>query len=243
VDLIEEIARIFGYDNIPTIPKISIPLGAIQDETSFTDQLKEYANSLGLFEMINNPLQPENLANLTGGAIKVSNPQSMDMAYLRTSLLSGALSVVSRNLNKGEKNLALFEIGNVFNLYEGRNTVNSFEDYVEEEKFIFVLTGKKTGREWNSEEKNYDFFDLKGIVNTFMEKISLDNVLNDSYYVIDNSFYDYYFTKNNNDQVIGLGGKVKSSVLIQFDIDQDVYCFEINLGKLKEITVPEKSFR
>jgi len=90
VDLIEEIARIFGYDNIPTIPKISIPLGAIQDETSFTDQLKEYANSLGLFEMINNPLQPESLANLTGGAIKVSNPQSMDMAYLRTSLLSGA---------------------------------------------------------------------------------------------------------------------------------------------------------
>ena len=243
VDLIEEIARIFGYDNIPTIPKISIPLGAIQDETSFTDQLKEYANSLGLFEMINNPLQPESLANLTGGAIKVSNPQSMDMAYLRTSLLSGALSVVSRNLNKGEKNLPLFEIGNVFNLYEGRNTVNSFEDYVEEEKFIFVLTGKKTGREWYSEEKDYDFFDLKGIVNTFMEKISLDNVLNDSYYVIDNSFYDYYFTKNNNDQVIGLGGKVKSSVLIQFDIDQDVYCFEINLGKLKEITVPGKSFR
>ncbi len=243
VDLIEEIARIFGYDNIPTIPKISIPLGAIQDETSFTDQLKEYANSLGLFEMINNPLQPESLANLTGRAIKVSNPQSMDMAYLRTSLLSGALSVVSRNLNKGEKNLPLFEIGNVFNLYEGRNTVNSFEDYVEEEKFIFVLTGKKTGREWYSEEKDYDFFDLKGIVNTFMEKISLDNVLNDSYYVIDNSFYDYYFTKNNNDQVIGLGGKVKSSVLIQFDIDQDVYCFEINLGKLKEITVPGKSFR
>ncbi|MFB3056332.1 MAG: phenylalanine--tRNA ligase subunit beta, partial [Ignavibacteriaceae bacterium] len=243
VDLIEEIARIFGYDNIPTIPKISIPLGAIQDETSFTDQLKEYANSLGLFEMINNPLQPESLANLTGGAIKVSNPQSMDMAYLRTSLLSGALSVVSRNLNKGEKNLALFEIGNVFNLYEGRNTVNSFEDYVEEEKFIFVLTGKKTGREWYSEEKDYDFFDLKGIVNTFMEKISLDNVLNDSYYATSNRIYDYYFTKNIKDQVIGLGGKVKSSVLIQFDIDQDVYCFEINLGKLKEITVPGKSFR
>ena len=126
VDLIEEIARIFGYDNVPTIPKISIPLGAKHDETSFTDRLKEYANSLGLFEMINNPLQPESLAKLTGSAILVSNPQSMDMAYLRTSLLSGALSVVSRNLNKGEKTLALFEIGNVFNLHEGKDAVNSF---------------------------------------------------------------------------------------------------------------------
>jgi len=114
---------------------------------------------------------------------------------------------------------------------------------VEEEKFIFVLTGKKTAREWYSEEKDYDFFDLKGIVNTFMEKISLDNVLNDSYYVIDNSYYDYYFAKKNNNQVIGFGGKVKSFVLKQFDIDQDVYCFEINLGKLKEITVPGKNFR
>ncbi|MCH7964162.1 MAG: phenylalanine--tRNA ligase subunit beta [Bacteroidetes bacterium] len=242
VDLIEEIARIFGYDNIPTIPKISIPLGAKQDETSFTDHLKEYANSLGLFEMINNPLQLESLAKLTGRAILVSNPQSMDMAYLRTSLLSGALSVVSRNLNKGEKNLELFEIGNVFNLYKGKNTVNSFDDYVEDEQFIFVLTGKKTEREWYSEEKDYDFFDLKGIVNTFMEKISLDNVLNDSYYTIDNSIYDYCFTGNIKDQLIGLGGKVKSSVLKQFDIDQDVFCFEMNLGKLKEITVPEKSY-
>lgn len=242
VDLIEEIARIFGYDNIPTIPKISIPLGAKKDETSFTDHLKEYAHSLGLFEMINNPLQPESLAKLTGRAILVSNPQSMDMAYLRTSLLSGALSVVSRNLNKGEKNLELFEIGNVFNLYEGKNTVNSFDDYVEEEKFIFVLTGKKTEREWYSEQKDYDFFELKGLVNTFIEKISLDNVLNDSYYTTSNSIYDYYFTKNIKDQVIGFGGKVKSSVLEQFDIDQDVFCFEINLGKLKEITVPGKSF-
>ena len=242
VDLIEEIARIFGYDNIPTIPKISIPLGAIQDETSFTDHLKEYANSLGLFEMINNPLQPESLAKLTGRAILVSNPQSMDMAYLRTSLLSGALSVVSRNLNKGEKKLELFEIGNVFNLYEGKNTVNSFDDFVEVEKFIFVLTGKKTEREWYSEEKDYDLFDLKGLVNTFIEKISLDNVLNDSYYATSNSIYDYYFTKDIKDQVIGLGGKVKVSVLKQFDIDQNVFCFEINLGKLKEITVPEKSF-
>ncbi|MGB5850493.1 MAG: phenylalanine--tRNA ligase subunit beta [Ignavibacteriaceae bacterium] len=242
VDLIEEIARIFGYDNIPTIPKISIPLSAKQDETSFTDNLKEYANSLGLFEMINNPLQPESLAKLTGKAIKVSNPQSMDMSYLRTSLLSGALSVVSRNLNKGEKNLALFEIGNVFNLYEGKNTVNSFDDYVEEEKLIFVITGKKTEREWYSEEKNYDFFDLKGIVNTFIEKILLDNVLNDSYYAIDNSIYDYYYTKNIGDQVIGFGGKVNSAVLKQFDIDQDVYCFEINVGKLKGITAPAKIY-
>jgi phenylalanyl-tRNA synthetase beta chain len=166
----------------------------------------------------------------------------MDMAYLRTSLLSGALSVVSRNLNKGEKNLALFEIGNVFNLYEGKNTVNSFDDYVEEEKFIFVITGNKTEREWYSEEKNYDFFDLKGIVNTFIEKILLDNVLNDSYYAIDNSIYDYYYTKNIEDQVIGFGGKVKSAVLKQFDIDQDVYCFEINVGKLKEINAPAKIY-
>jgi phenylalanyl-tRNA synthetase beta chain len=154
---------------------------------------------------------------------------------LRTSLLPGALSVVARNINRGEKNLSLFEIGNVFNLKEGKSEIKSFDDFDEEVKIIFVLSGKKIEREWFSDTQEYDFYDLKGLLNSFLSKISLDNLLNDSYYSIYNNIYEFYLTKNFKDKVVGLGGKVKSHVLKQFDIEQDVYCFEFNFSELKKI--------
>jgi phenylalanyl-tRNA synthetase beta chain len=242
VDLIEEIARISGYDNIPTIPKISIPLGAKQDETSFNDELKQYANAVGFYEMINNPLQSEKLANMTGKAIKISNPISTDMAYLRTSLVPGALSVVERNLNRGEKNLALFEIGNVFNLSERSAEIKNFDDFSEDEKMIFILTGEKIGREWFAGTEKYNFFDLKGVINSFLNKISLDNTLNDSYTSFDNTIYEETFAKFANESLIGTGGRLKYSVLNQFGIEQSVFCFEFYTNSLRNLQKTQKKY-
>ena len=242
VDLFEEIARISGYDDIPTISKISITLDTKHDETIFTNNIRDYSNALGLSEIITNPLQAVQLAKLTGNEIKLSNPLSADMAYLRTSLLPGALSVVARNLNRGEKNLSLFEIGNVFNLKDGNNVINSFDDFEEQEKLIFIFTGKKIEREWYSKTEEYNFYDLKGIINSLFEKISLDNLLNDSYYSIYNNIYEFYLTKTFKGTEVGLGGKVRSVVLKQFDIEQNVFSFEIKLNALKKIPIIGKKY-
>ena len=91
--------------------------------------------------MINNPLQSEKTASVTGNKISILNPQSLDMAYLRTSMVPGALSTIAKNLNSGEKDLALFEIGNVFNR-RSDGAIKSFEDFVETPKLIMILTGK-----------------------------------------------------------------------------------------------------
>ncbi len=242
IDLIEEVARIYGYDNIPTISKISISLGEKIDESAFEDALREHSCSLGFYEMVNNPLQKEQLASLTGNKIQILNPQSVDMAFLRTSLIPGALGVISQNINVGEKNLAMFEIGNVFNMKYGIEEIKNFGDFTEAQKLIFILTGKVNEKSWNSSEKLVDFYDLKGFTNSLLEKISLDNVLNDSYYHNDDSIFDFYFTKNYNKEEIGIGGKVKKEVLKQFDIQQDVYCFELDLTKLKSIKANPKKY-
>jgi len=243
VDIIEEIARISGYNNIPTIPKISIPLGSKKDETNFTNELKEHSIALGLYEMINNPLQSEALAMFAGKAIKVSNPLSMDMAYLRTSLIPGALSVIERNLKRGEKSLALFEIGNIFKLNDDSIDVKSFDDFAEDENIIFVLTGEKTGREWYSDSELYDFFDLKGIVNSFLDKIMLDNPLNDSYNSAENTIYEECFSKSAQTKVIGFGGRIKKPVLNKFNIDQDVFCFEFSVNSLNSLQKADRTFK
>ena len=116
------------------------------------------------------------------------------------------------------------------------------EDFIEERRLLFILTGKERKKKWNSTEKVVDFFLLKGLVDSFITKFSLDNVLNDSYYHSGNRNFAYYFTKNLKEKVIGLGGKVSKDVLKQYDIDQDVYCFELYLEELKEIQQRKKFY-
>ncbi len=241
VDLIEEIARITGYDSIPTISRITITLDKKVNESEFTDNVRSSAIEIGLNEIVNNPLVPEKFAEIIGKPIKVANPQSNDMAFLRTSLVPSALNIVSNNIKRGEKDLAFFEIGNIFNLLSS-GQVKSFEDFKEEANIILIITGYKIFRKWYSKAEKYDFYALKGLVNSFLKKISLDNSLIDLYNTVRNSIYEYNFAKCLNKSVLGYGGKVKSSVLKKFDIDQDVFCFEFNLMKLKNISHGNKTY-
>ena len=241
IDLIEEIARIHGYDNIPTISKIAVTLQKRVDESEFTDRVRDAANSLGFYEMINNPLVKKKSASYNENPIQILNPQNIDMEFLRTSLLPGALSVVSRNINSGEKDLCLFEIGNIFSKKE-LGDIKSFDDFSEAQKLIFIITGKANAKEWHSNERNFDFFDLKGLIDSFLYKISLDNFLNDSYYHGGNNFYEFLLTKSFMNKVLGEGGKVKKEVLSEFGIEQEVYSFNFGLQSLMNIKRTEKKF-
>ncbi|MBT8381001.1 MAG: phenylalanine--tRNA ligase subunit beta [Ignavibacteria bacterium] len=240
VDLIEEVARIYGYNKIPAVSKIGITMEKRDDESLFTDEVRNCAVMMGLKEILNNPLISEFLAKITGKPIKISNPQSRDMAYLRTSLTIAALQTVANNINKGEKDLSLFEIGNVFNTTN--ENLKSFGDISEKRKLLLLLTGKKDERSWNTDEKSYDFYDLKGLVNSFFSKFSLDNLLNDTYNSSEKSIYEYYFSKNFNDDVVAVGGKVSKNALDLFDIEQDVYSFEIDLDKIFEIKTEKRKY-
>ncbi len=242
IDLIEEIARINGYDNIPTVTKINITLEKKVDETEFDEKLRQAAISLGFFEMINNPLQSISDGKLTGNPILISNPLSADMECLRTSLLPGALMTIAKNLRQGERNLKLFEIGNTFNK-NNANEIENFSDFTENQSLILLVSGNEQEKTWNGEEKKSDFYLLKGYVNSFIKKISLDNVLIDSYYSTVNEIYAYHLTKNFKEIVIGSGGKVKFDVLKKYDINQDIYCFEFDLTKIRSILLDSKQYQ
>jgi phenylalanyl-tRNA synthetase beta chain len=242
IDLIEEAARINGYDNIPAVKKITITLGEKEDESTFTATVREISAGLGFYEMINNPLQSEKLAAMTGDPVKLLNPLSSDMAYLRTSLIPGALAVVERNINAGEKNLELFEIGNVFNK-KVQGEIKSFDDFEERTKLLFIISGKMKEKTWIGDEKQSDFYYLKGAINSFLCKISLDNALNDFYYQEENRIFDITYSKKSSEAESGYGGRVKKEVLKQFDIQQDVFCFEFDFDLLKRIKRSDKKYK
>jgi 3-methyladenine DNA glycosylase AlkD len=241
IDLIEEIARINGYDNIPVVPKINITLEKKVDQQKFEDDVRNIISSFGFYEMINNPLESEWEARLTGNPIFLANPQSAEMSCLRTSLFAGGLNSVKRNLNFGIRNMMLFEIGNVFEK-KSDLLINTFDDISEKQNLILILSGKEEEKTWYSDEKFFDFYSLKGFVNSYTQKISLDNQLTDLYYSSENEIYSYYFTKNFNNQVVGVGGKVKKDVLSKFDINQDVFVFEFDLSALKKIAPDVKKY-
>ncbi|MBE0571570.1 MAG: phenylalanine--tRNA ligase subunit beta [Ignavibacteriaceae bacterium] len=240
-DLIEEVARIAGYEKIPAIEKVSITLHKRKDDFDLEDKIRESAVALGFNEMVNNPLIQESDSRVTGNPIQIANPQSQDMAYLRTSLLVSVLPIISNNIKKGEKDIAVFEIGNVFEKL--KDDLNSFSDFEEKKKLLFIITGKKQSRQWYSAELDYDIFDLKGLINSFFSKISLDNVLNDSYNSIQNKIYDYQFTVNFKDLMFGVGGRVSKNVLKMFDINQPVFSFECDLKILGDLSGKKRTFK
>lgn len=241
IDLIEEIARINGYDNIPTISRIGITLQEKIDETSFTSELKEILSGLGFNEMYSTTLQGEKSANLTGNAIKLLNPSSIEMSFLRTSLIPGGIETVKKNLNVKEKNLMLFEIGKVFQKVNEK--IESFDDFIEQERLLILLAGNANEKKWYTAERNFDFFDLKGYVFALFKKKNLDNFIPYSYNNVGKNLFDFCFEQKYENRVIGYGGRISKEVLKGYDIDKDVYCYELIIDEFKKISGNPQKFK
>jgi phenylalanyl-tRNA synthetase beta chain len=170
MDLIEEIARIYGYDNIKTTLRAG---GGLITEAHWEDQLsnriKEFMVGRGFFEVItNNLVDPGMLDKLNPQVtpIRISNPLSQDLSVLSTTLAYNLLSVVSRNKNRLEKNLRIFELGKVFSVNE--------KQLPEERLHLgMAVSGNRAPRHWEAEEVEVDLYDLKGVLEGFFDQFSL----------------------------------------------------------------------
>ncbi len=239
IDLIEEVARVYGYDKIPDIDNVSVTLDEKIDQASFNDRVRNKLNSLGFYEIITNSLLNAEIAEKFGYPIKVLNPQSSEMSHLRPSMLPGLLQSVSNNLKVSEKNLKFFEIGKTFERKNDKE-ISSFEDFDETDNLIIGLTGYSIQTEWFDKDKLYDFYDLKGMVESILR-----TVLPGTGYLIkeaNHSNFDLCFSLSIQNVTIGIGGKVNQTLLKLFDVNQDIFAFIINLDKLKTVKPAEKVF-
>ena len=240
IDLIEEVARINGYKEIPAIEKITITMDERVDQSEFVGKIRNSLSALGFSEIYTNSLMNKETAGFFGKSISMMNPQNIEMSHLRPSLIPGMLWTISKNIKVKETALKFFEIGKVFNRINEK--VEGFEDFEESEKLLLAITGKKHLQEWYEKEKEFDFYDLKGFLGEFLSNILLDNKLKDSYYKKNNQFYDYFSQYRYKKDLVIEGGKLKQVVLDKFDIKQNVFIYEINLSKLKSIPIKERRF-
>lgn len=235
-DLVEEVARIMGYDNIPT-KMISSPIpSAIEyNMYNFKEDLRDLLISFGMNETISYNLT--NLEDLRKSgfsgedipAFKVLNPMSLDQEYFRISLRSSILNTLVNNRLLIEKEgVKIFEIGKVF-LESSEQEPNFMPN--EKEFLAGVLQGNKNAASWNVAKEEIDFFDAKGIIEQLFFKLNLDlNFVTSSDHMFDN---ELSATIVCNDQAVGVVGEVNNLIKNNYGLQTgSLLFFEIDLDKL-----------
>ena len=231
-DLVEEIVRIVGYDQMPSHNLISEDhIIQSKEEDIPNYELKSRLNHMGYMETINYSFVSnsdlENLGKLFN-AKALSNPLTEEFAFMRTSLLPGLLKTLNYNLRRQNPRLKIYESGNVF---------EQSETLVETDRIIAAWTGSKELESWNNDKSSVDFFDLKGDLERLLETTHGDV----SFIKSAHSFLHPGRQSEvliNNDSV-GWLGQIHPRTARLFGIKKDVYVFELNINYVNSSLLPE----
>jgi len=234
IDLVEEIARIHGYDNIPLPTRIEMNVGGGFDDQEFPSRLRNILLGLGYDEVLSSSLVPRAHAGIGDDEKRVAdvlNPVSKERPSLRSSLLTSILEAVDVNIRSGLPSLRLFEIGNVFGQV-------SDEGYAEQKMVAFALTGNARERTWHDDERAFDFHDLKGVLEALLRALNLDNVAI-FHYDRHSTLSEHVLTLEVKGRYAGQAGGVSDTILAKFSIDQPVFYAEFDVQLLRD-ALPER---
>ncbi len=239
IDLIEEVARIFGYDRIPAADRVSGGLGVEElPQHLLVEHIRELLMASGLTEVVTSSLaDPEVLRTVEPDIepISLSNPASREMSALRSTLVSSLLEVVCWNLNRKAQTVKIFEVGKVFLPAKDSTTKERLQ-------VGGALTGQRREQHWEQKECQVDFFDTKGILQTVLgETISgklIVKTLCCSCYQEGEAAQLHL-----NNDILGTFGRVAPQVLTRFQIKQPVYIFTLEFDSLLQHWQREKKFR
>lgn len=246
VDLIEEVARLYGYDRIP----VTMPVGTVDAKlpslrlktqrllrqimvrTGFSEAMNYSFIAADAMEKIGLDQDDPRLVN-----VPIMNPLSEDQAVMRTSLVPSLLDTVSRNLSYRSTDLQLFELRPVF------LSTGDHAKCLEQLTLSGVMSGRRDPEGWAQSSDQVDFYDLKGIVEDLVSAMNIKEL------TFDSTQTQGYFHPGKScclmvgKDCLGFMGEVHPQVLVEFNIDQPVFLFEINIEKLIEISGSYAKFK
>ncbi|MCD6188022.1 MAG: phenylalanine--tRNA ligase subunit beta [Desulfuromusa sp.] len=235
VDLIEEVARLYGYDQIP----VTMPVGTVDAQLPPLRQLlqktlRQAIVAAGFSEAMNYSFVAADSLEKIGVTaadsrsvqVKILNPLSEDQSVMRTSLVPSLLETVARNLNYRSSDLSLFELRPIF-LTQPENGQSS-----EPLSLTAIMSGQREPEGWSQSSAAVDFYDIKGVVEKILAKVNIDNVSFDANvsqpYLHPGKSCRLMFGK----QLLGFLGEIHPEVLTRFAIDQPVYLFELDVESI-----------
>ena len=170
IDLVEEIARIWGFDQIPSrVGGVGVPPEEAPPELAIVPQLRSWCIGVGLQEVITSSLVAPRYADLfcgDGAKVEITNFSTADMSVLRTHMLPSLLDVARINYSRKIEGVALFELGHVYS--------RKAEDEYHQRRVLSILLTGSTGQvRWADQRREWDFYDLSGIAETIVQRCSL----------------------------------------------------------------------
>jgi len=247
-DLSEEIARLWGYNNIKTSYPLVPAKGRLLDEKIILrEKIRQIMTGFSFCEIINYNFINENSCdrlNLLDNDKRrqvetILNPISDQMSVLRSSLIPGLLETMKKNISQQTDTLNLFEIGKIFFATQKGSLPE------EKEMIAGLITGNRTDSSWYSKKAEVDFFDLKGVIEGFFKAFMIENICFEK--IEDESCYyyknGYAATVTSGDTLVGTLGKIDKKVLQNYGLKQDAFIFDFDfnviLGLLPKVVTAE----
>lgn len=236
-DVIEEILRVYGYNNIETSSKLN---ASISNASRFEDYKLQnlVGNQLaaqGWFEIMANSLTSANYLKLTEQLkaehnVEMLNPLSQDLGVMRQTLLFSGLEALSHNINRRQTNLKFFEFGKTYHDYNGTR-----EEY---KHLSLLVTGFKTEENWsNAPQVKTNFFYLKGIIASVLERLGITRYQESA--TTNDVFSEGLQLSIGRDTLVNFG-VLKSKIAKHFDITQDVFYADFNWDTIIEVAKRNK---
>jgi len=224
VDVIEEILRVYGYNNINFTKKLNATVSnsARTEDYKVQNIVATQLNSLSFHEMMANSLTTPEYVKLSDMLkeefnVTMLNPLSNDLSAMRQSLLFSGLEAVSYNINRRNTDLKLFEFGKSYHKLPS--------GYEENKHLTLFTTGNRADENWTVAQKPTDFFLFKGYVNSVLSRLGIQKVVNAP--LVSDVFAEGMAVNYGNETLVEFG-TVKKSILKHFDIKQEVFYADFN---------------
>ncbi len=235
-DLIEEVGRVYGYDNIPADFSAVVQQNAPVHEMQQTEALvKTTLAGFGFSEVVTYNLVSKKSALLFASEdqhVYLINPLSEDLSTLRPNLLVSLLNSVRWNRNRSIKDLKFFELGTAFSVESERP--------VEHQRLTGIVTGNLQEKSWRGESSPVDFYTIKGFVEHLLQRCHMPQPrfeLQESLSVCSNGLVVYC-----ENEAIGSFGELSTHVLKTFDIEQPVFYFDLDFAPFEKYGAGNTSF-
>ena len=256
-DVVEDILRIYGYNNVEFPEKLntSLSYNPKPNPVALQIRISEQLTAQGFNEILNNSLTKvsyyEGLEGLSlATCVKLMNPLSQDLGVMRQTLLFGGLESIQRNANRKNADLKFYEFGNCYHYNAQRIADRQAKDphwtydplyaYTEEAHLALWLTGNKTTQSWVQKEEKSSFYTLHAYVNNVLRRLGV-NIHNCTTEPLDNELCDDgLLIKAPNGKTIGFMGIVNSKLLKTFDIDNPVYYADLDWNMLLRLNKQHK---
>jgi phenylalanyl-tRNA synthetase beta chain len=227
-DVIEEILRIYGYNNIEIGTHINSTISYSEkpDREKVVNIISDVLSANGYAEIMCNSLNPsafyENDDFMKDQLVVLANPLSSDLNAMRQSLLFGGLSSIAWNINRQNPDLKLYEFGNIYFRTKQGTDIPVVNDYSEKKSLDLFITGSTNAESWNNKAVRSDFFNIKSAVEMVLARlgVGMEQLTRGE---SDRRYYSESFTWLSKGKELASAGKISKEYLAKFDLGQDVY--------------------